>query len=90
MYRNADGTDSYDLAVGFVAWETDEYGYINARAEANYEFWSGLYVDDILITSVAPYKLYLLIQSYYLDQLSHVTSLKHNLNGKMYHTQIIE
>jgi hypothetical protein len=54
MFRYPDGSKSYTVGIGFVAWETDSYGYINAQAESNYEFWSGLFVDDPVITSWGP------------------------------------
>jgi hypothetical protein len=47
MFRNSDCTDSTEVGFGFAMWETDSTGYINTQAEANGEYWSGLFIDNV-------------------------------------------
>jgi hypothetical protein len=47
MFTNPDGSQSFEVGFGFAMWGTDGDTYTNAQAEANGEYWSGLYFDDI-------------------------------------------
>jgi hypothetical protein len=51
MFTNADGTQNYDVQIGFAAF-TNDTGYTNAQAESNGEYWSGWLFDDISIRSL--------------------------------------
>jgi len=48
-FRNSNGSRSYDLQIGFVFYESDESGYTNDIAEMHDVYWSGLFIDDVLI-----------------------------------------
>jgi hypothetical protein len=52
MFRNGDGSQSYDMGFGFAVWGTSLTGYTNAQAEANGDYWSGWFFDDILVRSL--------------------------------------
>jgi hypothetical protein len=52
MFRNPDGTQSYDMGFGLAIWGTDAYGYTNAQAEANGDYWSGWFYDDFVVRSL--------------------------------------
>lgn len=43
------GSKSYSVQVGFMMYRTDASGYTNDEAEAHGEYWSGLFIDDVLI-----------------------------------------
>lgn len=49
-FRDSHGNTSYDFRIGFVFYESDGTGYTNAEAEANGEYWSGLLIDDVVIS----------------------------------------
>jgi hypothetical protein len=49
MFHNPDGSDACELGIGFAMWGTDGSGYVNAQAEADGVYWSGLYFDDISV-----------------------------------------
>jgi hypothetical protein len=48
-FRDADGTQVYKVSFGFAVWETDGEKYTNDQAEANGEYWSGVFIDDVTI-----------------------------------------
>jgi len=49
-FRDGHGDKIYDFRIGFVFYETDSSGVTNDIAEAHEVYWSGLYVDDVVIT----------------------------------------
>jgi len=49
FFRDSNGHRIYDFQVGFVFYESDESGVINAEAEACGKYWSGLFIDDVSI-----------------------------------------
>jgi hypothetical protein len=49
-FRDGNGSRSYEFRIGFVFYESDSSGVVNAVAESNGEYWSGLFIDDISIT----------------------------------------
>ena len=49
LFRDTHGNPAYDLRVGFMFFESDGSGFINAEAEANDIYWSGLMIDDVII-----------------------------------------
>jgi hypothetical protein len=52
-FRNGDGSQSYALRIGFMMYETDESGTKNDTAEANGVYWSGLFIDDVVVRQLA-------------------------------------
>ena len=51
IFVNPDGTPSYDVAIGWAIWSTDEQGYIEPDMP---EKWSGLFIDDIKVVAEVP------------------------------------
>jgi hypothetical protein len=49
MFRDANGDDSFEVGFGYAMWGTDGSGYVNAQAEADGIYWSGLYFDEIKV-----------------------------------------
>jgi hypothetical protein len=52
-FRNGDGSRSYSLRIGFMMYQTDALGYTNVEADANGDYWSGLFIDDVEIRQLA-------------------------------------
>jgi hypothetical protein len=52
MFTNPDGSQSYDLGLGFRVQETSESGYTNDFAEEMGLYWSGWMFDDISVRSL--------------------------------------
>lgn len=48
--RNNDGSQSFEFGTGFTFYASDSYGYVNAQADSEGIYWSGLYLDDVTIS----------------------------------------
>jgi hypothetical protein len=49
-FRNSDGSRSYDFRIGFVFIKTDSIGITNPEAESHGEYWSGIFIDDVILS----------------------------------------
>jgi hypothetical protein len=52
QYHYGDGSVSYDLEVGFLWYNTDSEGYTNQIADEHGIYWSGLYIDDAVVSGL--------------------------------------
>jgi hypothetical protein len=52
MFTNPDGSQSYDLSLGFRVQQTSESGYTNDLAEEMGLYWSGWMFDDVSVRSL--------------------------------------
>jgi len=49
LFRDNNGTQAFEMRVGFMFYESDSTGVTNADAIAEDVYWSGLIIDDFII-----------------------------------------
>jgi hypothetical protein len=49
LFRDNNGSQAFELRIGFMFYESDNTGVTNAEAEADDVYWSGLIIDDVII-----------------------------------------